>query len=90
MGKWISSKTCGRGTQTLTRKCDSPTPYCNGKDCSGLNITQNTCHNRCCPSTYNIIILLHLQYYCVYDRQNTNKEALNIILHIHSYTTSNS
>ena len=54
-GGWSSwtygpcSKTCGGGTQTLTRKCDNPAHDCGGMECSGLAITQNTCNDHCCP-----------------------------------------
>ena len=71
-GGWSSwtygpcSKTCGRGTQTLTRRCDSPTPYCDGKDCSGLRITQNTCINRCCPGKIMKITLSTCARPCVH------------------------
>ena len=54
-GEWSSwtygpcSKTCGGGTQQVTRKCNNPVPSCGGNNCSGNSTYQNTCGNNCCP-----------------------------------------
>ena len=62
-GGWSSwtygscSKTCGGGTQRMTRHCNNPTPYCEGKDCYGKDVDQRSCNNQCCPG--KIIHNLH-------------------------------
>ena len=54
-GGWSSwrlgpcSKTCGGGTQTLTRSCSNPTPSCGGKECKGPSSNSKTCSDFCCP-----------------------------------------
>ena len=50
-GGWSSwesrpcSKSCGGGTQTLTRRCST----CGRSNCPGSNINEITCNNQCCP-----------------------------------------
>ena len=57
-GGWSSwtygscSKTCGNGTQTLTRRCNNPTPDCGGNNCVGLSTTQYICNDKCCPGKF--------------------------------------
>ena len=46
------SKTCGGGTQSCTRNCSNPTPFCGGNDCSGSSVTQNACNTQCCPGKF--------------------------------------
>ena len=46
------SKTCGGGTQSCTRSCNNPAPFCEGNDCSGLSDTQNICNPQCCPGKF--------------------------------------
>ena len=53
-GPWTTSacsKTCGGGTQTKTRRCNSPTPAHGGKDCSRLGPAsqQQACNANHCP-----------------------------------------
>ena len=66
-GGWSSwtngscSKTCGGGTQTLTRKCDNPKPACFGKNCSGPSDRQDVCNTDCCPGKIIAIIYFVLQ-----------------------------
>ena len=51
------SKTCGGGTQNCTRSCSNPIPDCGGNECSGLNVTQNTCNNQCCSGKLSAVCL---------------------------------
>ena len=61
-GGWSSwtygpcNKTCGGGTQTLTRKCNNPTPDCGGKDCYGSSNHQRQCNTHCCPGKINNLL----------------------------------
>lgn len=56
-GGWSSwaygscSSRCGRGKQTLTRRCSNPKPSCGGNDCPGLSVRQNTCYGYYCYSS---------------------------------------
>merc|ERR1719317_546579 len=48
-GSWSAcSRTCGSGTQSRTRSCDSPAPANGGDQCPGTNITTTTCNTQCC------------------------------------------
>ena len=44
------STTCGEGVITQQRTCNQPSPSCGGRECSGINITNISCGNKCCPS----------------------------------------
>ena len=44
------STTCGEGVITQQRTCTQPSPSCGGRECSGINITNISCSNKCCPS----------------------------------------
>ena len=63
-GRWSSwryglcSRTCGRGIQALTRKCDNPVPSCGGNNCPGLSVDTTPCNIHCCPSK----IITKLEY----------------------------
>lgn len=54
-GNWssfgICSKTCGRGEKIRTRKCDSPAPVGEGRNCSrlGSSIDIQPCNTHPCP-----------------------------------------
>ncbi|KAK3083453.1 hypothetical protein FSP39_022988 [Pinctada imbricata] len=49
-GSWSScSKTCGGGTSTRTRSCNSPTPKYGGNSCSGSASESKTCGTSSCP-----------------------------------------
>ena len=66
-GGWSSwtygscSKTCGGGTQTLTRRCSNPKPSCGGRGCSGSSNRQTICNTHCCAGkityVHNIIYI---------------------------------
>ena len=42
------STTCGEGVITQQRTCTQPSPSCGGRECSGINITNISCSNKCC------------------------------------------
>ena len=46
------STTCGEGVMTQQRTCTQPSPSCGGRECSGINITNVSCNNKCCPGKY--------------------------------------
>ena len=64
-GEWTSwegmcSVTCGEGTITKTRVCDSipgspPPPGCE-PTCEGLYTVNEVCRGPCCPSKLHILI----------------------------------
>ena len=66
-GGWSSwvigpcTKTCGGGTQMLTRRCDNPTPSCGGNKCLGSNVDQNKCSTNCCSGK----IIIHM-IFCIH------------------------
>lgn len=43
---------CGGGTQTRTRTCTNPIPYCGGADCVGGNSETQNCNTQACPTTW--------------------------------------
>ena len=63
-GGWIPgrcSKTCGGGIRSLTRKCNNPKPYCNGKHCEGESYYKfpGKCNDFCCPGkNLNIVAFI--------------------------------
>ena len=46
------STTCGEGVIIQQRTCTQPSPSCGGRECSGINITNNSCNNKCSPGKY--------------------------------------
>ncbi|XP_074858282.1 hemicentin-1 isoform X3 [Carettochelys insculpta] len=52
-GSWLSwgpcSVTCGKGTQTRLRLCNSPPPSFDGPDCEGPDTQMQVCNKRHCP-----------------------------------------
>jgi len=51
------SVSCGGGTQTQTRTCTNPSPYCAGADCDGFSSQNQSCNTQTCdagcqPGTY--------------------------------------
>jgi len=52
-GKWsgygVCSKTCGGGTRSRSRRCDSPAPAHGGNKCSGLGKQTASCNVQHCP-----------------------------------------
>ena len=43
------SKTCGGGTQLVTRQCNNPNPSCGGNHCHGSRYSTVRCNDVCCP-----------------------------------------
>lgn len=51
--EWTScSKTCGAGTQTRERKCESPRPEYGGRPCEGPKEQVRVCNARNCPGRF--------------------------------------
>ena len=55
-GRWGSwskfgacTKSCGRGVQRKSRKCNNPSPQHNGKDCVGSATVYRHCNTQHCP-----------------------------------------
>jgi len=52
-GNWTvwgsCSKTCGDGTQTRSKSCDSPAPAYGGNNCSGQGTESRRCNVKACP-----------------------------------------
>ena len=42
------SKSCGTGTQSMTRACDSPAPFNGGADCAGSTTSSQNCNTHAC------------------------------------------
>ena len=57
-GTWGSygacSKTCGGGTQTRHRACDTPAPAHGGHACHGTSTYTQTCQSGACPGVYSM------------------------------------
>ncbi|KAI0219204.1 hypothetical protein LSAT2_029196 [Lamellibrachia satsuma] len=58
-GDWsdwsVCSTTCGGGTKTRSRSCDTPIPEGEGLTCLGLSVESETCNINDCPGTFNVI-----------------------------------
>ena len=51
--KWSAcSKSCNRGTQERTRKCNSPVPMHGGRSCDGETYGTQRCKIKDCPGNY--------------------------------------
>eukprot|EP00121_Abeoforma_whisleri_P013494 Awhi_evm1s12450 len=55
-GKWSAwtsvhscTKSCGTGTQTMSRSCTNPTPVGTGSSCEGLPTKSASCNSQTCP-----------------------------------------
>lgn len=57
-GDWsdwsVCSTTCGGGTKTRSRSCDTPIPEGEGLTCLGLSVESETCNINDCPGTFNV------------------------------------
>ena len=42
------SKDCGGGTQTITRTCTNPSPFCGGAECIGDSSQSQSCNTQAC------------------------------------------
>ena len=55
-GSWrswsVCTRTCGGGTETRTRQCDTPTPSDGGIYCIGTGTESNNCNNNICIGKY--------------------------------------
>ena len=62
-GNWTitteCTRSCGGGILVMSRSCCNPTPYCNGKQCSGASSMRLTCNTQCCKGKNNIHTILH-------------------------------
>ena len=72
-GFWVigpCSRTCGGGIRGITRKCNNPEPFCNGKQCEGNSYLAfpGKCNDKCCPGK-NMNIVAHL---CMYTTGTRN------------------
>jgi len=45
---------CGGGTQTRTRTCTNPEPYCGGAECVGDSLETQECNTQPCPTWKNM------------------------------------
>ena len=57
-GGWIPepcSKKCGGGLRGISRKCNNPKPFCNGKQCEGEShcYFPGKCNDFCCSGEYD-------------------------------------
>ena len=58
---WSScSKTCGGGTQTRGRLCDSPAPVYGGGDCRGDQSQEKQCNTHSCVPDNTKIFDIHV------------------------------
>lgn len=57
-GGWSNCPvSCGGGSQSRSRLCNSPTPAHGGRDCNGSNSEQQQCNTHPCPRESNKISL---------------------------------
>ena len=68
------SKICGGGTRNFIRRCNNPTPSCNGTSFEGKGylVHPGKCNNICCPGK---LIPNEYGYVCVYS---LNEELFNL------------
>ena len=69
-GQWSAwntcSKTCEQGTQSRTRKCDSPVPRYGGKLCEGKSNQAQVCNkNIPCPGYINCLFVCLFFCLCI-------------------------
>ena len=82
---WVNgpcSKTCGGGTQTLTRRCNNPLPSCGGNNCPGLSVIMSPCNIHCCPGKVIARFYAHIANYTEINlmRSSINMCYLNTFL----------
>lgn len=53
------SKSCGKGSQTRTRLCNSPPPSFGGAYCNGAETQMQVCNERHCPGERRKVRLPH-------------------------------
>ena len=51
------SQSCGGGTQSRQRECDSPVPAHGGMDCFGNGNETQTCNTDVCPGKYFSVLV---------------------------------
>ena len=90
-GEWSSwtygkcTKSCGDGTQKLTRKCNNPSSTCGGKDCIGLKKRSIKCNKHCCPGKSICMTVTNFSYISYIAIGVHNVATLGIFMYIHSY-----
>ena len=47
------NQTCGTGSNSRSRQCDTPPPQHNGNPCSGTTYQLETCNTHFCPSKFD-------------------------------------
>ena len=52
------TKTCGGGISIMRRSCNSPSPYCGGQRCSGIDRKEVPCNTQCCQGKTNLRMML--------------------------------
>ncbi|XP_069124618.1 sushi, von Willebrand factor type A, EGF and pentraxin domain-containing protein 1-like [Argopecten irradians] len=71
------STTCGEGTTSRVRLCNSPTPDNGGKDCQGDAIERDMCILDNCTACTNLTTPAHAVLDCLWD---TSDDAINCSL----------
>ena len=57
-GSWTDcTRTCGGGTSTRRRLCDSPAPLYGGRECTGSEVEEKTCNNQQCPGQNTLSLI---------------------------------
>lgn len=60
-GSWLDwsecSQSCNGGTQSRARYCDDPAPDLYGLECTGTNMSSQTCNTDICPGKTYILII---------------------------------
>ena len=64
--RWSSytscTSSCGGGTQTRTRECNSPAPALGGKTCTGSKSETRQCNTNDCAGKRSCVVPINLSY----------------------------